>query len=216
MKKGSKILARISAVSPDPLSADLEHDPLAAAIDGRRDREPARRRHAPHGVMGIRHEIHEDLVELMGIGPDRGEVGGKVQPQLDAVGPQGIGQKLDRLAHDGVQVNEAPLRLVLARQGQEVLTIRAHRSAAAISFSTEAPTEVLLNLPCEELRPAHDHRERIVELVRDTRQKLAHRGDLLRLEELGLGPAQVLELSLEAPVELGVLDGDGSVVRQDG
>jgi hypothetical protein len=64
----------------------------------------------------------------------------------------------------------------------------------------------------EQVRLSQDGGERIVDLVRDARRQLAHRGQLLGPDELRLGELQLLELSTRFRVEARVVQGDPDLV----
>ena len=53
--------------------------------------------------MGVGDEIHDHLVELVGIGPEHREIGRQLESHLDVIHGQGVGDQLDRLLDDLVQ-----------------------------------------------------------------------------------------------------------------
>ena len=80
---------------------------------------------------------------------------------------------------------------------RKVLTIRAQRSAAACTRAARWPGGVVLGQLLEHAGIADDHRERIVQLVRDAGQQRAQCRQLLALVQglalpldLGLGGAR--------------------------
>ena len=56
-------------------------------------------------------------MELVTIGPERGQVGGEIHQNLDAVDTQGIGEQLYRLLHEGADRDAPPLRRTVPSQG---------------------------------------------------------------------------------------------------
>ena len=99
---------------------DGQLEPRPGRIQSRRDLDPTEGGLAAHRLMGIGDEVHEHLVELMGIGPEHRQLVGQVQDDLDAVRPKLVAQQLDRVPDDLVELRLAPLGRVLARHGQEI------------------------------------------------------------------------------------------------
>ena len=170
--------------NPRPGVADLEPHPVPLAVEPCRDREPARRRHGAHRVLGIHDEVHQHLVESVGIRPEDGQVLGEVEDDLHVARPQLVAEKLDRLPNHVVESDLAALGRVLAREGKEVaddadaaigggvnLLGALHEGAARLTLSKEVGL-------------TDDHRERVVQLVGDARQERAHRREFLGLNEL--------------------------------
>src|SRR5439155_24264317 len=139
---------------------------------------------APHRLMRVRDEIDNDLVELMGGGPEDGKLLRQVEDDLDVVGPQLVGEQLDRLSNHLIEGHLMTLRRLLAGQGEEV----ADDARAALGCRAD-----LLGSPSErsvpddfshEMRLPHEDGQGVVELMRDTGEQGSHRGELLAPQKL--------------------------------
>ena len=104
-----------------PGIGDLELDAGPGAVAPRGEANPAGRGRAPHCLVRVGHEVHDDLVELMGVSPEHREVVGQIEDDLDVVSPQFVGEQLDRLLDHPVERHVSPLGWALAGEGEEVL-----------------------------------------------------------------------------------------------
>lgn len=58
-------------------------------------------------MVGVGHEVDDDLMQLMSVGPDVGEGVRQVQRQHNIVQAQVVGQQLHRVPYDVVEVDLA-------------------------------------------------------------------------------------------------------------
>ncbi len=145
------------------------------------ERQAARPRRASHRVLGVDDEVHQNLVELVTVRPQSRQGLGAVEDDLDIAGAQLVGQQLERRPNHVVEVDLATLRRMAARDRQEI----AHDANTAIGggvdlFASRGGREGRTPAPQQMGLTDHDG-ERIVELVGDAGQELAHRGELLGL-----------------------------------
>src|SRR5256712_5686797 len=104
-----------------------------------------------------------------------------------------------------VERHVSPLGWTLAGEGQEVLDDAPAALGRGADLLGPLAEGVVVGHFAEEVRLTHDDGQGIVQLVRDTRQEGAHRGELLALKEL-LGPfadelLERLVVALELEVE---------------
>ena len=170
-----------------PGIGDLELDAGPGAVAPRGEANPAGRGRAPHCLVRVGHEVHDDLVELMGVSPEHREVVGQIEDDLDVVSPQFVGEQLDRLLDHPVERHVSPLGWALAGEGEEVLDDAPAALGRGADLLGPLAEGVVVGHFAEEVRLPHDDGQGIVQLVRDTRQEGAHCGELLALKEL-LGP----------------------------
>jgi hypothetical protein len=138
-----------------------------------------------HRVVGIGDEIHDDLVELMGIRPERRKIVGQVEADVDVVDPQRVGEQLHRFSNDLIGTHQLPLRRMLTGQRQEV----AHDPHASLRGGGD-PVETLPEravaerLTQDRAVPGHD-RQRVVQLMCDAGEECPHIGELVALDAGG-------------------------------
>ena len=149
--------------------------------------------HGAQGLLGVRHQVDDDLVQAVAVGPHRGQVGREVELHAHVVGPQRVREELERLVHDVVELHREALRRAPAGQGEEVL----HDARAALAGRQDPPGPLRVLFLERALQQqggvAGDDRQRVVELVGDSGEERAHRGELL-----GLGEGRLLALGARA------------------
>src|SRR3990167_3794823 len=110
VKKGSKIRPWISGGMPAPGSATVktmrggagagggprEGGGGAVRVRAPREDEAARRRARAHRVVRVGREVHDELLELVRIGPQQRQVGGEVDHHLHGVEAELVGEQLGR------------------------------------------------------------------------------------------------------------------------
>src|SRR4029077_8353879 len=72
-----------------------------------------------HGIFGIDHQIHEDLLDLAGIGTGSSEIGCELRLQLNVLPNQRTQQALYVL-HDNIQVHDLQFQQLLPAERQEL------------------------------------------------------------------------------------------------
>jgi len=114
----------------------------------------------------IREQVQDDLLELVRVGPQWRQLGREVQREDDAVHAQAVGDELDGLPDDLVQRHLLPLGWMLASQGEKIL----HETRAALGGVQDLLATLLETRRVtlyEKGAVAENHRERIVQLMRD-------------------------------------------------
>ena len=169
--------------------------------------------------MGILHEVEEDLLELVLVGPHvrtRGEVG----HEADVVLLELVGLELQHAP--GLVGDRAwpPLGRVVTREQQQIL----HDPCGTPRFLGDDAQPVAhvrgrLRVCQQQMRLPEDRRQRIVDFVRHARGKLADGRQLLGVDELRLGTLVLVEQaqrlgveSLHLRVELRVVERDADLV----
>ena len=203
VKNGSKTRGSTSGAMPGPLSstsmrthsapvhdvaAHADADPVARHASGA-SAGAGRRRARPceDGLLGIEHEVQDHLLQLMGVAIGGGKIGRDARPRLDAGQAQLGGAQEERLLDDLGQRHRAARRRALAGEEQQPLDDLGHPVALGHD-ELDGAADLGGWVPREHELPVPDHhRERIVELVGDAGDELAHRGELGRLHQLGLG-----------------------------
>ena len=125
------------------------------------------------------------MLKLIAVGEQLRQSGGERLDDLDVADALLVCAERQRLAYDGVDIDHGARRLALAREGQEV----ADDAGGALGFAEDrfeaaADGGVERCALGQPLRPAEDRGERIVQLVRDARNRLAERRHLLGLQQL--------------------------------
>src|SRR5437899_1812212 len=90
---------------------------LAVELAGEPDAPGRRLRLLAHRVVGIGDEIHQDLMELVGVRPQRRQPGGELAGHLDTVRAQLVGQHLESALDHHVDRHRPALRWPLAGPG---------------------------------------------------------------------------------------------------
>src|SRR5437588_78965 len=161
-----------------------------------RDPDPARRRVARDRLAGVVDQVHEHLLDLVGVHLHLGKARLHVQGRLDLVGHQlvadqhqrGVEQLVDRLA--------PPLALLAAGERQQVFD-DGRRPLRLLTDHQERLLQRRRHPRLgQEVAEPHDGRERVVQVVGDARDELTDRRHFLRLYELLL-QAPPLRLVLE-------------------
>ena len=103
-----------------------------------------------------------------------------------------VGAQRERFAHHLVEVHHHARALALAREGQQV----ADDARGAFGFAADdleaAARLVVGRMLGEALGPGENRRERVVQFVRDARNRLAERGHLFRLQKLVVQIARLI------------------------
>ena len=159
-----------------------------AGVDGQRAA-------AGHGVAGVDREIHQHLLQLARVGQDRLQVTGERGDQLDVLA-EGPAQHFLHRGDDGVEVEDLGPHHLPAGEGEQ-LAGEAGRPFAGpadlpevVAGRLAAPGPVRFGRGGEFLggegRVVEDHREEVVEVVRDPAGQLAQALQALGLRQLFL------------------------------
>src|ERR1700687_3257174 len=148
------------------------------------------------------------MLELVCIGRSNGEILCQVQVDADIVHPQVIITQRQRLLESLVELHGSTLGLVLAGEAQEILNNTVGALCLLVKF-VGILDALLSHLPAgsQQLAVTEDGGKRVVQFVRDTGDQLADRRQLLAVEQLLLGTAQVFVGLASLLIENRALDG---------
>ncbi len=143
-----------------------------------------------HGIARIDHQIEQDLDHLAGVGANLAEAVGQQGFDRDVLADHAA-QHLQGLSEDGIEIDDARLEDLLAREGEEL----PGELSGALGGDTD-----LIEVPAQrivggerlerQLTEAGDRGEEIVEVVRDPTGEPSD----------GLHPLPLAQLRLELPV----------------
>ena len=156
-----------------------------------------------HRVARVDREVEERVLELLPVDP-AGEAGAvEVERQRDAVADRAfdqLGEARDAVVdHDHLRPRRFGTRKSEQAAGQvggAVCAVHRVRQVALRLFGRGD------DQPLREFEPADDHREHIVEIMRDAAGELADRLHLLRLPQLRLGRLALAHLAAQRDVRL--------------
>ena len=169
----------------DPGAGVLERDSDAVRAKGPGDDHQAALPfgHLGHCLLGVRHEVDEDLLELVAVRPHRRKAWLHVPVDLHALDPEvGRGERQD-LLDEIVQHHVAPLERHLPAERQQAPHDVA-RGVRRLADHLRVFLEPVGRLLLEDVARADQHRQRIVELVGDAGDELAERRQLRGLDHL--------------------------------
>ena len=163
---------------------DLENDRVAIGVVPRAHDERAAPVRGDHRLFGVDDQIQQDLLALVRVGEHLRQSRGQRLEDVDVAQALLVRAQGQRLAHDLVEVHHRARRVPLAREGEEVADdLRGAFGLAQDRFEA-APRLIVHAALRQALGPGQDRRERVVQLVRDTGNRLAERGELFRLQQL--------------------------------
>ena len=154
-----------------PSVGHLDGDPSGLALHRGRNREPARRFQRAHRLDGVDHEVHDDLVDLVAVGPHNRQVVREGQHDRDVAGAQIVAEQLDGLLDDQIQPHVAPLGRLLTGQREEVPDDTRAPVRARENLFGALDQGGVLGPAAEQMSLPHHDRERIVELVGHAREQ---------------------------------------------
>src|SRR6266700_1251952 len=140
-----------------------------------------------HGVISIVQDVQENLLQLVRVANEFRQALVKLLHDLDSVVGKIISAQRDGLAQDAIDLDRLALRRPLPGKAQKVL----HNFFGALRFFQNhlqifARTSRDLRVLHQQVGKSHDGRQRVVHLMRNAGDKLAHRGHLLCMHQLGL------------------------------
>ena len=154
-----------------------------------------------HRVAGVHDEVEQHLLELARVhdhGPDRG----RTQVDLDVRADEAT-QDLAERDHGVVRVEHDRLHHAAPAQREQLVDEGARLLAGAAHGLEITAGRVLRREPVQhQLAVAEDHREQVVEVVRDATREPAER----------LEPLRLLQLALDAPPLRDVVEDDDDVI----
>ena len=135
----------------------------------------------------VAEDVHEDLLQLVRIRHDDGQLGRELRDDLDVAGAQVVGHDLQHLLDHGVELHELALGGVLAREAEQAL----HDLVAAVRAlgdELEVGSRLFVGGHLrEQIGEPDDGGQRVVQFVRHAGHELPDRRKLLALHELRLG-----------------------------
>ena len=137
-----------------------------------------------HGVARVDRKVHDDLLDLAGVGFDVPEPAPRERRQVD-VGPE---QPAEHLLHPGesvVQVQYSRIEHLLPAEGEELpREVRRAHSSRPDLLDVRAQGLAGLEIASDHLGVAEDHGQEVIEIVRDAARESPDSLHLLRLKEL--------------------------------
>ena len=150
-----------------------------------------------HGVARVHRQVHEHLLELPDVGPHRAHAGVEHRDQVHILPDDAPQHLLDARDH-GAQVHDPGRDHLLPAEGEQ---LAGERRGPVRRFAHLLDVLPLRIVPAQVLEQqvavARDHREQVVEVVRDAASQSAHRLHLLRLHQLLLQPSLLRDVAHE-------------------
>ena len=194
---------------------DLEDDRLVARVVPRADDQNASAVGRQHGLLRVDHQVQQHLLYLVPVGKHHRQACCQRVDHRDVGDALFVRSKAERLAHDVVDIHHRARRLTLAGEGEQVAHDARRPLGLAENHLEAAPHGGVERRPlAQPLRPAQDRGERVVQFVRDTRNRLAQRRHLLGLQQLVVDvPSLVVQLLALADVTDEGFDAQAAVAR---
>ena len=141
-----------------------------------------------HGVAGVHDEVHENLLQLSGIGHHHSEGGTVRDGELDVRSDETL-QHLRGAVDGHVQIEDPRLEDLLPAERQQ-LPRQSRRTRAGSDDLLQVVSHRIpgLEICGEHLAVAEDDGQEVVEVVRDASREVADGLHLLTLPELALQP----------------------------
>jgi hypothetical protein len=147
---------------------------------------------ADHRLLRVDDQVEQDLLDLVGIGKHLRKAGRQRFENRDVADALLVGSQGQGLAHDLVEIHHRARGVTFPREGQEVAD-DLRRPLRFPEDGLQAAANLLVDLSLgKTLGPGENGRERIVQLVRDARNRLSERRQLLGLEELMIQVARLV------------------------
>src|ERR1700674_1744624 len=138
------------------------------------------------GIARINGKVHDDLVDLAGIGADRADCGAWNHDQIDILADH-AGKHFQVLGNYLIQVEDLRGEHLFAAEGQQLPGQRRCALRGIGDFLRRTPQPGIGSDPFEKkLGIAGDHHQQVVEIVGDAPGEASNRLHLLRLTELQL------------------------------
>ena len=162
-----------------------------------------------HGIFGVDHQVHDDLLELAGVGAGVSGVGGQAGNQLDVFADEGAQQAL-HVADDGVDVDHLEFEELLSAESQQL----AGEGGGAVGGLLDrldllVHGAAFFQLLEQDLGVSVDHHQQIVEVVGDATGEAADGIHFLRLAQLLFELTPVRDIFGDQLQDLSGFIGDG-------
>ena len=136
------------------------------------------------GLFRIHNQIQEDLRQLVGIAKDGWKVRTHYEVHLHVIGSQRMFVELDRTLKQIGQVQQGIARRGGVRKHQQAFHNMRGASGLAVGEIELAARILVFGLIADHFRDAQDGRQRVVQLVRDSGNHLAHGSEPFGLDQL--------------------------------
>ena len=144
-------------------------------------------------VLGVDEHVHDHLLDLIGVDPDRRQRPVEVQGDLDVAQMRGPLDDAHRVLDDLIEVGEFLLRLLFAGEIEQPLDDRrASLGFADHQIHVLGIRALVRHFLPHEMREGQDAGQRIVQFMGDAGGEQPDRGELLAAHGLGLRAAQFL------------------------
>ena len=171
-----------------------------------------------HGVFGVDHEIHDDLLELAGIGAGAADGGGEAGGEFDIFADERAEETL-HVGDDGVDVDDLEFEKLFAAEGEELASERGGAIGGLLNgFGFGMQRVAGSELVEQNFGVAADDHEQIVEVVSDAAGEAADGFHFLGLAELIFEDAALGDVFGDGFEDVGgfVAAGDGAAADADG
>ncbi len=144
-------------------------------------------------MLGVDEHVHDHLLDLIGVDPDRRQRRIEVHGDLDVAQVRGPLDEAHRVLDDLVEVGEFLLRLFFTGEIEQPLDDRR----ASLGFADHqvhvlGVLALVRHFLPHEMREGQDAGQGIVQFMGDARGEQPDRGELLAAHGLRLGAAQLL------------------------
>jgi hypothetical protein len=201
VKKGSKMRGSASAGIPVPVSGHRQHDVRTRSwreagrhvfgVDGDARQGDVQSPTMRHGIAGVDHEVHDDLLELGGIHTDVARGAHERRIERDVLA-QHARQELEQRLQASPRIHHPRLDHLPPAEGQELSgQLRSALRRLERLLCPRGLFRVGLGHGKEQRRASRDDREQVVEVVRDAAGATTDGFQSLRMIEL-LGEKQSL------------------------
>src|SRR6266446_4530934 len=181
---------------PDADAIILDGDPDAVGVACEAHLDAAGVADLADGLFRIGDKIQEDLDELIGVADDAGKAGLRTEFHLDVVAAERMLVQLQSALDEAVDVERFLVRGRGARELEEILDDARGAARLPMGEFQLSLGRVIGAFPLsEKLGDAEDSGERIVQLVGDAGEHLAHGGQFFRLDELLLKAFEVSNIA---------------------
>ena len=156
-----------------------------------------------HGVAGIDDEVHQDLLDLSGIGLQPPQLLIKDGDEIDILSDE-TSEHLSQIVHDGIQVDHFRLQHLTPAERQK-LSGQCAGLFTGLLDGVQFPANRIgfAHIRQQDLRISRDDGQQIVEVMRDAARKLSHDFHFLSLAQLLLTPSQRFLAAFSFPLLIG-------------
>ncbi len=144
-----------------------------------------------HRIAGVDRKVEHGELDPGRVGHGGPEIGGEMGRGTDGPAKRAV-EKVGHAREHAVEIGRAPIQLLLAREGEELVGEPGPALRGLHGVVQEAQDALVRDLARRELDRPHHGRQQVVEIVRDAAGELADRLHFPALRELLLGLATQL------------------------